>query len=79
MTRAVASYRGEELEVQFSAAVEMVDYGVPRSPVWPEFTDPRVEAVTILGVDLPFDSLPEKLKNEIHALHTEVEFEREYA
>lgn len=67
------TYNGEELEVTFSARLERSDLGVPGSPVWYEPADPEVEEVVILGVPVPFKSLPLDLQNEIMSLSYEVD------
>ena len=78
MTYGTATYQGEEIEVDFSAVGERVDYGVPRSPRWTEWTNPRIEEVRILGVTLTPDeekALPARLRTEILRLADEVQFE----
>ena len=78
MAYGIATYRGEEIDVDFSAAGERVDYGVPRSPRWTEWTNPKIEEVTILGVTLTPDeerALPPRLRDALLKLADEVEFE----
>lgn len=72
-----AKYRGEEIEVYFSAESEMTDFGVPNSPRFEEIRTEtiRVDMVEILGVYVRMSELPEKLQDAICALHTEVDFE----
>ncbi len=77
MARGTAKWSGEELEVIFSASGQRTDYGVPRSPTWTEWTDFEIDALTILGVDVTPDTLPEDLVSAIYELADDVEFEPE--
>jgi hypothetical protein len=74
---ASATYRGEEIEVSFTAETERTDYGVPGSPVWDEI-DPasiRVASIEILGLDVKLSTLPEDLRNAILDLADGLEWE----
>jgi len=72
-----AFYRGAEIEVDFKARLERCDFGVPRSPVWYEVDPASVEitALSILGVDVDPQTLPDSVLNAILDLADEVEFE----
>ena len=72
-----ATYSGEELSVTFVAQTERSDYGVPNSPVWDEVNSDSIEILhfDILGIDVDVRILPQKLRDAIHALSNEVEFE----
>jgi hypothetical protein len=63
----------ENIVVTFTADMVQDDYGVPGSPVWEEPDNVEVAGVEILGVDVPFASLPDALQNEIMNLSYEVE------
>jgi len=71
-----AKFEGEEVEVEFSADAHKTDLGVPRSPVWwePDDSTIRIEALSILGVEVNPKDIPADLVNAIHALADEVEF-----
>ena len=65
-----ATYRGEEIEVSFTAETERTDYGVHGSPVWDEI-DPasiRVASIEILGCDVKLSTLPKELQDAILGL-----------
>jgi len=70
-----AKYSGQEIEAVFSANAEQADYGVPGSPQWWEPVDRELDSLTILGVDVSLDSLPEKLQKELLSLADDLEFE----
>jgi len=74
---ASATYRGEEIEVSFTAETERTDYGVPGSPVWDEIdpTTIRVSSIEILGVDVKLSTLPEDLRDAIRGLADGLEWE----
>ena len=74
---ATAKYRGEEVEVTFTANMVRNDYGVERSPVWHEPEDIEIDTVSILGVEVDPKYLPEKLVAAIHELSDEVEFKND--
>jgi len=67
----------ETIEATFAADVEMVDYGVPGSPVWPEVIPETIEIQTleILGVDVDPTKLPKELHSAILELANEGDFE----
>ena len=71
------THRDEVIEATFVADVEMVDYGVPGSPVWPEVIPETIEIQTleILGVDVDPAKLPKDLQAAILELADEGEFE----
>lgn len=74
-----AEWKGEEIEVSFTADAERNDYGVPRSPVWYDANPNtiKIETLTILGTDVDPDTLYKafpKLADAIHALTEEVKF-----
>lgn len=71
-----AEYKGEEMQVTFTAETVRTDYGVPGSPEWDE-VDPdsvEVEHLTILGLDVKMDDLPGDLHDAIMALSDDLEF-----
>lgn len=70
-----ATYKGEDFSVVFSGYGEKIDYGVPGTPVWYEVEDPEVEVVSILGVNVDFESLPKELQESIMELSQEVDWE----
>lgn len=72
-----ATYRGEEIEVSFTAETERTDYGVPGSPVWDEIdpTTIRVSSIEILGVDVKLSTLPKELQDAILGLADGLEWE----
>lgn len=72
-----AKWEGEELEVVFSCEWELCDYGVPRSPVWYEPTNIRIDDVVLLGWSVDIKKLPEGVLKELYCLSEEVEFHRE--
>jgi hypothetical protein len=75
---ASATYRGEEIEVSFTAETERTDYGVPGSPVWDEIdlTTVRVSSIEILGVEVKhFLYLPKDLQDAILGLADGLEWE----
>jgi hypothetical protein len=41
------TYRGEEIEVTFTALAVQADYGVRGSPVWTEYADGNVCALSV--------------------------------
>lgn len=73
-----ATYRGEEIEVSFTAETERTDYGVPGSPVWDEI-DPasiRVSSIEILGVEVKHLAyLPKELQDAILGLADGLDWE----
>lgn len=69
-----AVYKGEEIEVEYEATPELVDFGVPNSPKWYEPTDVLVRSVTVLGIEATFESFSKQLQDELYALHREVEW-----
>jgi hypothetical protein len=71
-----AEYKGEEMQVTFTAETVRTDYGVPGSPVWDE-VDPysiEVEHLEILGLDVKMDGLPPDLHDAIRALSDGLEW-----
>jgi hypothetical protein len=72
-----ATYAGEEIYVVFTANMVRSDYGVRGSPVWYEPEDHDVESISILGIDVNINDLPDALQNAIMELTQEVEFEEE--
>lgn len=75
MIQGSAYYRGNEVEVDFTATGEVSDYGVDRSPEFIEWGDFEVTLLTICGVTVKLEALPADLAEAIHDLHREVEFE----
>jgi len=71
-----ATYNGEEVDVVFIAETERNDYGVPGSPVWYEVNPDsiKIDALSILGLDVDIAALPKDLQDAIYALADEVEF-----
>jgi hypothetical protein len=67
MTKTV-TYEGEEITATFSSVGEMVDFGVPRSPVWWEPTDIEVESLFILDQEQDFDKLSAEVQDAILSL-----------
>lgn len=74
---ASATYRGEEIEVSFTAETERTDYGVPGSPVWEEIdqTTIRVSSIEILSLDVKLAALPKELQDAILGLADGLEWE----
>lgn len=73
-----ATYRGEEIEVSFTAETERTDYGVPGSPVWDEIdpTTIRVSSIEILGVEVKHLAyLPKDLQDAILELADGLDWE----
>lgn len=72
-----ATYRGEEIEVSFTAETERTDFGVPGSPVWDEIdpTTIRVSSIEILGLDVKLAALPKELQDAILGLADGLEWE----
>lgn len=70
-----AVYSGSELLVTFNADMQRNDYGVPGSPVWYEPEDVKIESAEILGVEFTSEELPEKLRDVLMELSSEVDFE----
>lgn len=56
-----------EVSATIEAKKEMCDYGVPRSPVWPEYTptDWADSTIDIAGVTVELSELPIVLKDAI--------------
>lgn len=77
MARGTATYKGEELEVAFSAYGVLSDYGVDRSPTWIEWEDIEIEELTILGHKVDPKILPDELVEAIRELADDLEFETE--
>ena len=75
MATGTASYRGELIEVDFSAAGEVTDYGVDRSPTFIEWGGIEIETITICGVTVAEGDLPVELAQALYDLHEELEFE----
>jgi hypothetical protein len=73
----VGKFRSEMIDVDFSVEMEQQDYGVPGSPVWwePIWDSLEVDTLTVLGVDVAIDSLPQELRQAILDLADEVEWE----
>ena len=73
----MATYSGEELNVTFVGSAERCDYGVEGSPVWYEVNPDTIEILhfDILGIDVDPSTLPQELRDAIHALSAELEFE----
>lgn len=74
---ASGTYRGEEIEVSFSADVERSDYGVPGSPVWEEIVSSsiKVASLEILGLDVKIEQLPADLQAAILGLSDGIEWQ----
>lgn len=74
---ALATYRGEEIEVSFTAETERTDFGVPGSPVWDEIdpTSIRVASIEILGCDVRLETLPQDLQDAILGLADGLDWE----
>jgi len=77
MARGTANHNGEEMEVVFSAAGHLTDYGVDRSPTWIEWGNVAIDDLTILGVAVDVSKLPVDLQEAIYALADNLEFEQE--
>lgn len=77
MSTVYATYDGEEITAQFSAATERCDYGVKGSPVWDEVLPSTItlDALEILGVEVKIEDLPEALRAAIENLADHCEFE----
>ena len=74
----LATYRGGEMTVSFTAETERTDFGVPGSPVWDEIdpTSIRVASIEILGVEVKrLADLPEELQDAILGLADGLEWE----
>jgi hypothetical protein len=72
-----AEYKGEEMQVTFTAETVRTDYGVPGSPEWNE-VDPysiEVKYLTILGLNVKMADLPDDLHDAIMALSDGLEWE----
>lgn len=74
---ASATYRGEEIEVSFTAGTERTDFGVPGSPVYYDIdmTSLEVLSIEILGCDVKLSTLPKELQNAIVGLADGLEWE----
>jgi hypothetical protein len=74
---ASATYRGEEIEVSFTAETERTDFGVPGSPVWDEIdpTSIRVASIEILVCDVRLETLPQDLQDAILGLADGLDWE----
>ena len=76
-----ATYRGEEIEVTFSATAQrdwIGDASVPNgTQECVDIDDIEVDTVTILGVAVDYSKLPDDLQTAISVLSDEVEFENE--
>ena len=72
-----ATYRGEEIEVSFTAETERTDYGVPGSPVYYDIdmTSLEVLSIEILGCDVKLSTLPKELQDAILGLADGLEWE----
>lgn len=74
---ASATYRGEEIEVSFTAETERTDFGVPGSPVYYDIdmTSLEVLSIEILGCDVKLSTLPKELQDAILGLADGLEWE----
>lgn len=74
---ASATYRGEEIEVSFTAETERTDFGVPGSPVYYDIdmTSLEVLSIEILGCDVKLSTLPKDLQDAILGLADGLEWE----
>lgn len=72
-----ATYRGEEIEVSFTAETERTDFGVPGSPVYYDIdmTSLEVLSIEILGCDVKLSTLPKDLQDAILGLADGLEWE----
>lgn len=75
--RGNGTYVGDDIQVVFSARGVVCDYGVSRSPVWLEWDDVEIDALTICGVKVDQNTLPADLVEAIRELSDFVEFEGE--
>lgn len=73
--RGTGIYETGAVEVTFSATGEPTDYIVPGSPRWVQWDDIKIEALTILGVEVDPQSLPPDLVSAILALADETDIE----
>lgn len=71
----IATYRGEEIDVHFSAAGVKADYGVPGSPRWVEWENVEIESIEMFGFEIKPAALQPELVQELHALADGLEFE----
>ena len=76
-----ATYRGEEIEVTFTATAQrdwIGDASVPNgTQECIDIDNIEVDTVTILGVTVDYDKLPDDLQTAISVLSDEVEFEND--
>lgn len=74
-----ATHTGDEVQVEFTATGERVDYGVPNSPVWDEPLPETIEVYTlsIMGVDVELEELPKPLQEAIMDIADSCEFQSE--
>lgn len=74
---ASATYRGEEIEVSFTAETERTDFGVPGSPIYYDIdmTSLEVLSIEILGCDVKLSTLPKELQDAILGLADGLEWE----
>lgn len=73
--RGTGTYETGAVEVTFSATGYWDDYMVPGSPRWVQWDDIKIEALTILGVEVDPQSLPPDLASAILALADETDIE----
>lgn len=71
-----AEYKGEEIQVTFTAETERTDYGVAGSPEFDELDEYSIEVehLTILGLDVKMSDLPDDLHDVIMSLSDGLEF-----
>jgi hypothetical protein len=74
---ASATYRGEEIEVSFTAETERTDFGVPGSPVFYDIdmTSIRIASIEILGRDVKLETLPQDLQDALLGLADGLDWE----
>ena len=74
-----ATHTGDEVQVEFTARGERVDYGVTNSPVWDELLPETIEVYTlsIMGVDVELEELPKPLQKAIMDIADSCEFQSE--
>jgi len=74
---ATATYRGDDLWVSFTCHMERCDYGVPRSPSWwePVHETAEIDELEILGVLVDPEALPKDLRDAIHGLSVDLDWE----
>lgn len=77
----VATYTGEEITVHFTATGVRGWYGHPDVPNGTQECESieniEVHSVDMFGKPVPFDAMPDVVKDMLHALHDEVEWSHE--